>query len=66
VRLKACNFREVEVLLQEVFNSVSRRQLRRSDAGWGAVGGEIAVRRRQTRFGRMNVASLRSSGEART
>jgi hypothetical protein len=45
VRPKVGRTGEVKVLSQEVFNSVSRRKLRRSDAGWGATGGENTVRR---------------------
>ena len=53
VRPKAGATGEVKVLSQEVFNPGSRRQLRRSDAGWRAAEGEYAVRRKRTRFGRM-------------
>ncbi len=39
--------------------------LRRHEAGWRATGGELSVRRRQTRFGLFGVAaSLLANGEA--
>jgi hypothetical protein len=44
----------------------NRLQLRRREAGWGAAGGEEAVRRITNSIRPDRLASLRASGEART